>query len=253
MNVITTPSPTTVALCTQLGWSRVPVGEWDRSQFWIVDHRKALQSYVESKTSTIVANVASVLASPLLFMKDVMAERRYSPTDDYRLEWCDSFDERFDCFWKELNNQYPDRLLSARDTATLQWHFKSALQERRLWILAASTGSHLIGYAILDRRDIAALDLTRVLLQDFQALRSDAALCSSMIYVLLQRCRREGIHILENIGCWMEKLQPARNAPYRRHLGSWCYLYRIKNESLERSLRRAASWYPTQYDGDASI
>ena len=44
INVIATPSPTTAALCSRLGWSKVPVGEWDRSQFWVANYASAVKA-----------------------------------------------------------------------------------------------------------------------------------------------------------------------------------------------------------------
>ena len=67
MNVITTPSPTTAALCEQLGWSRVPVGEWNRSQFWVTNYRKAVQAYLGTKTSKLISGVVgNVVAAPFV-------------------------------------------------------------------------------------------------------------------------------------------------------------------------------------------
>jgi hypothetical protein len=72
---------------------------------------------------------------------------------------------------------------------------------------------------------------------------------AAMTRCALDRCRREGIDILENAGCWME---PASRAPFHRDLETWCYLYRAINPALEQPLRNPACWDPTQYDGDAS-
>ena len=111
----------------------------------------------------------------------------------------------------------------------------------------------MVGYAILENRDIQSLGLTRVLLVDFQTLAKDSHMCAAMIQTILERCRREGIHILENMGCWLDKLQPILAPIHQRNLESWCYLYRITNPQLQCSLQQTSSWYPTQYDGDASL
>ena len=105
-----------------------------------------------------------------------------------------------------------------------------------------------------ERRDAQALDLTRMLLVDFQTVVSDQNLAAAMISFVLERCRREGIQVLENIGCWLEKEQPlVPRAPHRREMGNWTYLYQAANPVLANALKRADTWRPTQYDADASL
>ncbi len=75
-----------------------------------------------------------------------------------------------------------------------------------------------------------------------------------MISCILERCRRERIHVLENVGCWLEKRQPlAHRAPHRRDLRNWCYFYQAANQELSGALKSAESWYPTLFDADASL
>ena len=145
-------------------------------------------------------------------------------------------------------------LLSVRDRQTLQWHFKYALEQDRIWILTASEGARLVAYAILERRDVQDLDLTRMFLVDFQTVTNNRNLASGMISFALDRCRREGIHLMENLGCWLEKEQPlVRRAPYHRRLKNWCYFYRATNSELADALNDAESWCATQYDADGSL
>jgi hypothetical protein len=253
LNVITTPSPTTAALCTQLGWSRVPVGQWDRSEFWVADYPKALQGYLNAKTPKFISDAVRTLTAPSLRLRGALSKSCSFPASHHQLDWCVTFDKRFDTFWEELRERRPDLLLVARNADTLRWHFKHALRQGRIWIVTASDGVRLTGYAIIERRDVPSVNLTRVLFVDFQTISKDSDLCSAMIQFALARCRREGIHILENAGCWMRKLQPIKSPPFRRSLEAWCYLYRITNPELCRIFGRPASWYPTQYDGDASL
>jgi hypothetical protein len=92
------------------------------------------------------------------------------------------------------------------------------------------------------------------MLVDFLTLSNNADLPSAMISFALDRCRRECIHILENAGCWIEKLPLVVNRPSRhRPLEAWSYLYKATNQELAATLRNAGCWYPTQYDGDASL
>lgn len=256
LNLITTPGPTTVSLCAQLGWSRVPVGEWDRSAFWVTDYAKVLQSYLDAKTPKFLSTLARMLIDPSRHLRDsLLGATRRSPCEDgrYQLEWPATFDSRFDDFWLQKKERASDLLLAVRDAETLRWHFRATLQQGRTWILTASADGKLAAYALFERRDVRSFRLARALVVDFQMLTKDSALCSAMIRCALERCRREGIDILENPGCWMEQLLPVEPPPHRRNLDVWCYLFKITNPELESSLRGAASWYPTQYDGDATL
>ena len=252
INVIATPSSTTAALCTQLGWSRAPVGKWDRSQFWIASYAAGLQGYLDAKLSKSFSRTFGAILSPPLRLKDSLSERQPMKSD-YSFDWQPCFDCRFDGMWEELKETRPGLLLGSRDLETLNWHFQHSLQQRRTWILTASQDSRLVGYAVFERREIQSLGLERALIIDFQTLVKDPDLSCAMIDHALARCRREGVHVLENMGCWLEKLQPVRRPPHNRSLESWCYLYRVTNPELDRSLQNASCWYPTQYDGDASL
>ncbi len=136
----------------------------------------------------------------------------------------------------------------------LEWHYRSFLESGDAWILAARTGSRLAAYAVFERKDARSAGLNRVLLVDFQMLEPDPALASAMLRAAIERCRAENIPVLENVGCWMERVEMARTHPTRhRALKSWCYLYKAADPELAEALENPACWYPTQYDGDASL
>jgi len=254
VRLTSTASPKTTALLSKQGWSKVPAGEWDRSALWVTSYSQTVRRYLAARTPGLVSAVAgSVLHVPLL-VKDMISARPRRFETGCKLDWCTGFDERFDQFWTELECRNSRVLLATRDRPTLEWHFKYALEQKRIWILTASDGPRLVAYAILERRDAQALALARMLLIDFQALARDQNLASAMISFALERCRREGIQVLENIGCWLEKQQPLEpRPPHRRDLGNWSYLYQAPNPELAKALKSAESWYPTQYDADASL
>jgi hypothetical protein len=215
-----TASPRTTALLTRRGWSQVPAGQWDRSAFWL----PALSRWPRS------------------------APGRYD------LHWCSRFDERFDQFSTELEARNPARLLGMRTHEALQWHFQCALEQGRTSILTAAQGGRLIAYAVFERRPIRSWGSARFLVIDFQTLAADRDLVTAMFSAALERCRRERVLILENIGCWLEAKQPIVHKPrFRRSLGNWGYLYYATNPELAIRLHNAESWYPTQYDADASL
>lgn len=254
LRLTSTASPKTSALLAKQGWSRVPVGEWDRSVLWVTSYSQTVRRYLAAKTPGLVSALAGSLLYVPLLVKDMISARPRRIKTGSELSWGTGFDGRFDQFWAELEKQNSHVLLATRDRQTLRWHFKYALEQERIWILTACDGPRLLAYAILERRDAQALDLTRMLLVDFQTVVSDQNLAAAMISFVLERCRREGIQVLENIGCWLEKEQPrVPRAPHRREMGNWTYLYQAANPGLANALKRADTWRPTQYDADASL
>ena len=252
--MVTTAGPMPQAVFTKLGWSRVPVGQWDQAAFWITSYKGAVNGYLKRKYPGAAASVIrSLLAAPLL-VTDSISGRKRNFKADCELEWRSDFEASFDEFWKELQANRPSLFLASRARNMMNWHFQHSLEGNDAWILTAHRGSRLVGYAVQQRRDSPSRGLTRMMLVDFQTLARDPDLSSAMMSAALDRCRREDIHILENLGCWIDKLQPITNRPTnRRSLESWCYLYKCTSEELAKSLETPASWYPTLYDGDATL
>jgi len=70
----------------------------------------------------------------------------------------------------------------------------------------------------------------------------------------LRKCGQERIHLLENVGRWLEKGEwVASAAPYRRKLATWTYFYRAAKPGLAHSLMDRGVWAPSLYDGDATL
>ena len=74
----------------------------------------------------------------------------------------------------------------------------------------AEPGSSLTAYAIFVRQDNPAHSLTRIRLVDFQSLGDDEELLHPLVCCALERCRQEGIHMLEAIGFPPEQTESHR-------------------------------------------
>ena len=220
----------------------------------VTNYSGAVTRYLAQKAPRGVSTVAAPLLAGPLLLADVCARQEREVQSPYELRWSTRFDEQFEGFWTELQQRRPDLFLSSRARSTLEWHFKYAVQQNRIWVLTAWEGPRLFAYGIFECRDGRAVDLTRIFIVDFQTLVRDPGLGSAMISHALSRCRRERIHVLENAGCWLEALQPiAKRPPYHRSLESWGYLYQCRNPQLASALQSPKSWYPTQLDGDSSL
>jgi hypothetical protein len=145
-------------------------------------------------------------------------------------------------------------LLACRTRETLQWHFRRSLSAGNAWILTASIRGRLAGYAVFDRSDHAEIGLKRVRLVDYQAAAGCESVARPVLAYMLRKCREDGIHVLENVGCWFDRLRARSGSrPYRRSLKSWSFYFRACDANFFKRLLDRNAWAPTAYDGDSSV
>jgi hypothetical protein len=234
-------------------FSRVPLGRWDQSAFWITDYLGFLNGFLKKKSTPLARILRYPTAAALVFRNKLRNSGLEEDTSRWDIEPCTEFDGRFDEFWEELTRENPNSLLSVRTSEALRWHFSCSLKQQNVWILTAARGSRLVAYAIFDRQDRLDWDLKRVRLVDFQFLKSFEGVLRSALIWTLNECRNQGIHMLE-CGCLLDRPGfPKIAAPYRRTLHSWLYYYKAKPASLSNTLQAPDVWAPSFYDGDASL
>lgn len=251
--VFATVNPASEPVYRALGCSRAPSGVWDRSRFWVVRHHEFARAVLRAHSPRIPQSFAVPVAAALA-MGGLTGNgwHRSAPSADF--EFCSSFDARFNEFWDELQRENESRLLAVRDQATLEWHFGHSLRRQETWVLTACKDRRLVAYAIFSRWDHAKLKLKRLRLVDFQYLDGFDDLIRPMISRMLQLCRREGIAIAENVGCWLESAgRSGVRAPYQRKMRSWIFYYKAVNRELSAALTDPEIWQPTSFDGDASL
>jgi len=234
------------------GPTPVPVGNWDRSSFWITSYVDFVESMMRTKQIGFAKPISYVIA-PLLFAKDrlqVKSLRRGKA--EVRIQ--SAFDESFDAFWEALKKIHPRTLLGARNREVLEWHFKYPLRRGEVWILSIYDGARLLAYSIFYRQDNPKFGLKRLRLADFQTLETDERLLTPMLSSALQRCQTEGISMLEIIGLGAQKARIVSEiAPYQRKLTSWLAFYKTTRPELIECLSDNACWDFSCFDGDISL
>ena len=234
--------------------SRVPVGKWDESIFWITTYRGFVQSSLLMKSAPIPTLVSYPASAVLLLLDRFIGRNRREIPSALNVNVCDIFDQRFDTFWEQLRSS-TRRLLTVRTREVLNWHFKYALERKELLILTAGGNGSIEAYAIFGRQDNERVGLKRMRLVDFQCISE----CASNIFLLmlvwaLQRCAKDGVHMLEITGiCPDQETALEQLYPYRRKLDAWRYLYKTNDPQLAEILKDPSVWGPTCYDGDASL
>jgi len=251
--VISSANNYSFRLFEKVGFSRVPTGEWDRTQFWITNYHGFLASALESKGWP---RVLSYPTAGVLSLRDRLTRvRPWVQENRYEVSYSTEFDERFEVFWEELKHTYPGRLQATRSLQVLQWHFRYPLQQQRMWILTAGSDSRIIAYAIFLRHDNERLNLKRVRLVDFQVLNEeDTRLAVPMLSWASLRCHDEGVHMLEAYGFAGEKRWVIdKVAPYDRCLHLWSSYYASRHAEVRQQLQDPGIWDPSHYEGDASL
>lgn len=230
----------------------VPVGRWDQSAFWITRYKGFFQGFLAMKNLPWAKPLRYPLAA-MAFLKDKLANSR-PRAGAVEVKAYTGFDDRFDEFWGALKENNPRMLLADRSRAVLAWHFEHGLRKNHVWIATVMDGARVAAYAIFDRRDNAILRLRRVRLVDFQSLDGTTTLLSPILSWALRKCRDENIHMLEDVGQWLDEGDLiANSAPYRRKLSTWTYMYRANNPELAASLQERCAWSPTLFDASASL
>ncbi len=239
---------------TAFGSAPVPAGQWDSAAYWITHYRGFAKSALRLK-SFPAPGACAAPAAFALYVKDALTRRRLpKAAPSFRIERLDRFDQRFDSFWWKLRAG-SSKLLAQRDRQTLEWHFGAALKQSRLRILAVPSADAFAGYAILQRKDHPEIGLTRLRLVDLQVDGENPDVVLALLNGAMRECEREGVHVLEQVGCKLAKTALVDEyAPYRRDLAAWCYYYQAAgSDAFVEAIADPAAWDPSSFDGDSSL
>jgi hypothetical protein len=251
--VTTTVGPSSEPCLTFLEWSKVPVGMWQKTAFWITNYR-AFVSIALHSGSLPVSTALRYRPSLASLRRLLHSHAAPEETSAYTIELRHEFDNRFAEFWQELSRQNENLVLAARSQRALAWHFRFLLQQHRIWILTACEGSRLVAYGIFERHDNSSRGLKHVRFVDFQALNGFEAALPPILNRALERCRSDGAHVLECTGYWLDRPSLPRVAPpYSRALPAWLYYYKAGSAELRDLLTHSEVWAPSDFDGDACL
>lgn len=247
-----TVSATSAAAVTTLECTPVPAGRWDESVFWITHYQRFCEVYLTGNNWRF-ARPLSYPLSAAVCLRDWLKTKALRP-GDVEVRACSGFDERFDDFWADSKRDNPHLLLAVRTREMLEWHYKYALLNGRLWIAAVVDGRRLVAYATFARKDDPRWGVKRVRLVDFQSLAGGTALLPPVLAWAVSKCHDEGIHSLEVVGRWLDKGEVLETvAPYRKKLPCWKFVYRASDARLAEGLSNPRAWAPSLFDGDASL
>ncbi|HZK82845.1 MAG TPA: hypothetical protein VFC46_17310 [Humisphaera sp.] len=249
----TTVNALAVDTFTTFGSTRVPMGDWESAAYRITNYHGFARTALRLKKFPLATALAPAVGAAL-YSKDALTGGSLSAGTSHSIEITGSFDARFDDFWHVLVRQNPNKLLNTRSRQTLNWHFAGPLRAGQLWIVTAMRNRLLRAYCILKRQDHPQSGLIRMRLVDYQSIAGDEGLLPALLRAATRRCIAERIHVLEHVGCGLERMRAFEQfAPYRRALGAWPYYYHAADSSLNAQLRNPELWEPSAFDGDSSL
>ena len=233
---------------------KVPVDSYDISLFWIINYQKFICS-VLAKKKLPFAHIISYPLSLTLWSVNKLIKKNHCISQINRgVECYTAFDERFDLFWEKMKNLHNCKLLCVRSSQHLNWHFKYALLNGRVWIFGTEKKSEITSYAIFLREDVPKIGLRRIILVDFQTIDDNPNVLREMLLCGLEKCRKDDIYMLEIIGLNLQKRSILETcSPIKRKLSSWPFFYKAKDNLLARELEKTDVWDPCSFDGDASL
>jgi hypothetical protein len=237
--------------------NKVPVPHYDIALFWVTSPWGFARSLLRKNLKRIrtklmrpasVPKRSTAKASPLAPARAMGALAGNRILREYR-----SFDDGFDRLWAILRDG--PFLLGARDSVTLNWHFRAQLEGGRACAFGIeSAGGALESYAIFSRQDSHELGLTRLQLVDFQTTRPDFADLAPLLRHARQRAAAEGVHMVEAVGFHPDVRRALEDLrPWRRRLSSWLFFYKAPDPALAADLKNTAVWNPSFFDGDGSL
>lgn len=252
--VNTTVNVNAVKLHELFHCERAPVGAWDRSVFWIT-HYQGFAAKLAATKNLPLPNLLRYPVQAALAVKDALRRKPLKTAHPgFDTAVTTVFDPRFDGFWEELRRRHSNSLLALRSRATLDWHFKFSLENRRAWVATVTQDGTMLAYAVFLRQDNHEVGLKRVRLVDFRVLNDDPELLAPMLTLALGECREQKVEMLEVIGA-----SPATQrvlagfAPHHRDLPAWLYFYKAKDKQLAESLKDPSVWNPSPFDGDGAL
>jgi hypothetical protein len=234
---------------------KVPVPHYDVALYWVTSPWGFARTVLLKKLTGVRERLTGVPGGVRVPLPSAPAPRHTSsvlPADPEVREY-QAFDDKFDQLWAVL--QEGPFLLRARDSVTLNWHFRSQLEGGRAWVFGIETaGGKLQSYAIFVRQDNQNVGLTRVQLVDFQTICPDFADLAPLLGYARKRARQAGVHMVEAVG-FHAGLRAALEhlRPWRRQLSSWLFFYKAMDPQLDAELSNAAVWNPSFFDGDGSL
>lgn len=239
-------SPATAQVLTAMRISRIPIPDYGTPCFWAT-RSQSFARVVLAKKSIRGAHLLSLPAGVALWVRDVYRDSGRGSTSS-RVRRLEGFDERFDGLCQNLSTGV-NRLRAVRNQAVLEWRFQTELRRQRVSIVAAEQGGTLKGYAVLLRREDAALGMKLCDIADLQAQGDDPVTIRDLLLGSIRIAREEGVDAVKFMSGNPVKRTPADALwPHTYQLPFWQQYFKANSPELSTSLSTADSWDFSLFD-----
>lgn len=159
-------------------------------------------------------------------------------------------DDRFDTFWRDLIEQYPNRLLAFRDTETLRWRLGSKLSSGDAHLYLLHRDEDIRGFAITHFDPKSRL----ISLTDLQLLDETASAVTSLLASIAKDAMEHGINSIEITGLSLEKQKLLADLGlYRVTRGFSHFYYGSRLPELQEHFADPGTWDPSLIEGDLPL
>jgi hypothetical protein len=227
--------------------------------FWILDARglaKALATDFDAGGAVAqkILQFATLLRA-LAVWAEGTAQRRGPPSMRHKFRvteiQVEQIGEDFAALWRRKLAER-DRLLADRSPTSLRWHYSGLERYRKTTVLCCRMQGRLAGYAVV-QNVVDNFGLRRCMLADLLVERDDPEITENLLAAAYAHARASGGHVFEVSSCprgvrdillrWRPRL---RKSPCP-------FFYKVTDRTLHALLADEANWYPTPFDGDATL
>jgi hypothetical protein len=253
----TTAAPQVSKIFQFLKFEPIPQPHYNRIFYWVLRTAHFLNSGLRKKGyAKPVSRIGSVMLAPLLWgeMRLRGRGRRFGDGAlNIKILPAEAIGSDVDELW-ERKIAEGRKLLAYRDARSLRWHFSAAGKSHSPVLIAAYSGTRLVGYLALVRQDGPDIHLQRARVADLFVERDDPATIGQLLDVAMQQALADGADMLEVIGFpvhFQQLFQEYR--PFRRWNESCPFLYKAPQPDLHHELGSADLWHACLYDGDGCL
>lgn len=239
---------------------KVPCSDYDKALYWIIRSRQFASSALRKKSgcNILLAKLGGILFAWLIYLDRLFRKRGPLGNGEgwnIRIIEANSVGTEFDELWHRILRDRPQCILAERSAKSLRWHFGSEDSERQAKFICAFTADKLVGYVVITRENSQEIGLMRSRVVDLIAENNAPELIDFLLYKAYEQARIDGSYLLELIGFPAEiRKRLLAGHAYARLLPSWPFWYKgVALELRDSAVKKEETWYPSMYDGDASL
>jgi hypothetical protein len=232
----------------------LPQADFSTALFWVLDPQSFIGAMQEKfAIRGPLAAIGKTLGGALLRAEQAFRRRRpragFQKCEIRELAPSEIGDD-FEEFWRRKLAS-TSRLIADRSAATLRWHFDVPDDQRRPVVLRCDCSGRMAGYAVLVT-NVAEGNLRKARVADILVEDEHSFVPGQLIAAAFEYSRRSNHHVFEVIGYPAAIRRVCHEwKPYRRKHSD--YLFKAADPTLHSRLSHEDAWYPTPYDGDATL